>query len=289
LIPDVYIMLDFLMMLAKQEKPKIGKHVVIIFGGLKDLEVARKCLTLGASKVTIVSHFPIFSLPKEFQDTKALRKEGIDIRSSTTVAAMGGVSNHMDRIALEKEDPRLGASREQEIMEADTIIVSAGRLPEMVFVPVEEETESKPEEIKWQTIETFRTFPQGGDKGIFSSPEPGRISDSSAVVKSILSGRRLVRGIHQHFTDELITPIRNLTCEKEYVLDVTEVHDVVSSERQIPVVSDVEGDSKTAWIFPEEFPGLDEQAARKEAERCLKCGLICYMKSQVKESERNNV
>lgn len=289
LIPGVYIMLDFLMMLEQQEKPRIGKHVVIVFGGLKDLEVARKCLSLGATKVTIVSHFPIYSLPREFQDRKALSREGIDVRSSATVAAIGGISNRMDRIALENEDPRLGALVEREIIEVDTLIVSAGRLPEMVFVPADEKPESETEEIKWQTIETFRTFPQGGDNGIFSSPEPGRISDSSAVVKSILSGRRLARAIHQHFTDELITPIRNLTCEEEYVLDVLEVHDVVSSERQRPPVSDVEGDSKTAWIFPEEFPGLDEPAARKEAERCLKCGLICYMKSQVKESEKNNV
>ena len=73
------------------------------------------------------------------------------------------------------------------------------------------------------------------------------------MVKSILSGRMLAMSIHQHFTDELITPIGNLTCEEEYVLDIAEVHDVVSSERQRPPVSDVEGDSKTAWIFPKEF------------------------------------
>jgi hypothetical protein len=42
---------------------------------------------------------------------------------------------------------------------------------------------------------------------------------------------------------------------------------------------DVEGNSKTAWIFPKTFPGLDEEAARTEAERCLQCGLICYKKT----------
>ena len=48
---------------------------------------------------------------------------------------------------------------------------------------------------------------------------------------------------------------------------------------QYPAVTDVEGVSKITWIFPKEFPGLDEAAARLEAERCLQCGLICYRKT----------
>ena len=67
-------------------------------------------------------------------------------------------------------------------------------------------------------------------------------------------------------------------CEASDVLDVTEVHCVLPSERERPPISDVVGVSETAWIFPREFPGLDEEAAIKEAERCLQCGLICYKK-----------
>jgi formate dehydrogenase beta subunit len=158
----------------------------------------------------------------------------------------------------------------------------------MVFVHADGKPESPADEIKWQTIESFHTFPNGRWNGIFASPEPGRISDASAVVKSILSGRRLARAVHQHFTDGLITPIENLTCEADYVLNITELHHVSPSERQQPTLLDVEGDSKTAWIFPKEFPGLDETAARKEAERCLQCGLICYEKTGVKEPEKND-
>jgi hypothetical protein len=50
---------------------------------------------------------------------------------------------------------------------------------------------------------------------------------------------------------------------------------------------DVGGDIKTAWIFPKELPGLDETSARVEAERCLQCGLICYKKSGIIESEES--
>ena len=118
--------------------------------------------------------------------------------------------------------------------------------------------------------------PTGSPSGIFTAPEPGRISDSAAVVKSILSGRRLARAVHEHFTEGLIEPIESLACETEDILDVTEVQGVDPLERQRPDALDVEGNSKTAWIFPKEFPGLNEQTALQEAQRCLRCGLICY-------------
>ena len=229
---------------------------------------------------------PLDSLPIEFHDTKGLRANGIEIRPSTILAAVGGVSDRIDRLALEDIDPRVKDPL-RTIIDVDTLVMSAGRLPELVFVHANGKPENATDEIQWQTIETFRTFPKkfGGDA--FSSPEPGRISDSAAVVKSILSGRRLARAVHQYFDDELITPIKNLTCEADYVLDVTEVHDVSLAERECPPVLDVEGDTKTVWIFPRELPGLDEKSARLEAERCLQCGLICYKKSGIIESEES--
>jgi len=115
---------------------------------------------------------------------------------------------------------------------------------------------------------------------VFTSPEPGRLSDSSAVVKSILSGRRLCRAIHTHLTDGQVGSMDELVCEAASVLDVSEVHHVKTLERERPPSLDVEGDSESAWIFPKPWPGLDEAAVRNEARRCLNCGLICYKKSQ---------
>jgi NADPH-dependent glutamate synthase beta subunit-like oxidoreductase/Na+-translocating ferredoxin:NAD+ oxidoreductase RNF subunit RnfB len=282
----LHIMLDFLAALSQGVEMDLGGHVVISGSGLRGLELARKCVELGAQKVTIVSDQPLDSLPVEFRDTKGLRANGIEIRPSTRVAAIGGISDRLDRLALEDIHPR----REEllrTIIDVDTLVISAGRLPELVFAHANGKPENPTDEIQWQTIETFRTFPKASGGDVFSSPEPGRISDSAAVVKSILSGRRLARAIHKYFDDELITPIKNLTCEADYVLDVTEVHDVSLAERQCPPVLDVEGDIKTAWIFPKELPGLDETSARLEAERCLQCGLICYRKSATIESEES--
>jgi hypothetical protein len=282
----LHIMLDFLAALSRGVEIDLGRRVVISSSGSKGLELARKCLELGARKVTIVSDRSLDSLPVEFHDIKGLGASGIEIRPSTVVVAIGGISDRLDRLALEDIDPRLEEPR-QSINGVDTLLISTGRLPELVFVHANGRPESPTDEPRWQTIETFRTFPKKLSVDAFSSPEPGRISDSAAVVKSILSGRRLARAVHQHFGDELITPLENLTCEADYVLDVTEVHDVSLAERQCPLVLDVEGDVKTAWIFPEHLPGLEETSARLEAQRCLQCGLICYKKTGIIESEES--
>ncbi len=278
-ISGVYTMLDFLYILSKEKSIDLGQRVVIIHNGREGIDLARRCINMGAERVTIVSSPVAHELPLELQDKKGLAAEGIFVRPSTVVTALKGISRRLIRVALEDIHPIGQIPKERETIRADTLIVAAGRLPEFIFVKSEDQSEAQEEEIVWETIEAFRTFP--GDKdGICTPPEPGRISDSSAVVKSLLSGRRLTRAIHQHFSTDSVAPIQGLVCEADSILNVTEVHDVISSNRERPHIIDVEGNSKTAWIFPDEYPGLDEASARKEAERCLKCGLICYRKQK---------
>ena len=278
-ISGVYTMLDFLYILSKEKSIDLGQRVVIIHNGRESLDLARRCINMGAERVPIVSSPVVHALPLELQDKKGLAAEGIFIRPQTVVTALKGISRRLIRVALEDIHPIGQIPKERETIRADTLIVAAGRLPEFIFVKSEDQSEAQEEEIVWETIEAFRTFP--GDKdGICTPPEPGRISDSSAVVKSLLSGRRLTRAIHQHFSTDSVTPIQGLVCEADSILNVTEVHDVISSNRERPHIIDVEGNSKTAWIFPDEYPGLDEASSRKEAERCLKCGLICYRKQK---------
>ena len=109
-----------------------------------------------------------------------------------------------------------------------------------------------------------------------TSPEPGRISDSEAVVKSILSGRRLARAIHQHYNGEGIIPLSNLAVEAEKVLNVYEISGVNPAQRETALKPTPEAGTENDWCTMEEIPGLSEAAARKEANRCLSCGLICY-------------
>ncbi len=278
-VPGVFTMLDFLYSLSKGKDIRVSRRVVIVHSGLEGLQLARRCRNMGAQKVTIISNLMFQELPIDLQDSKRLSAEAIFVRPSTVVTGLKGISRQLVRVVIDEIYPVGEPSEEEVTIRADTLILPAGRLPEFVFVRSADEPEPEEGEIPWETIETFRTFP-GGKDGICTPPEPGRISDSSAVVKSLLSGRRLTRAIHRHLTGGTIPPVQNLVCEADAILDVTGIHDVAPIERERPDILDVAGDSKRAWIFPSEYPGLDEASARKEAERCLTCGLICYRKQK---------
>lgn len=276
----LFLLLDLYNALDRGEKIDLGEEVVIVHNLSEGLGLARTCREMGAKRVTIVSKLDAGALPPDLVDTATLHAEGIQVLPSTTVSFLEGTGNHLERIGLETIDPRGDEFGETSTLNVDALIFPGARLPELVFVREEPNPEAPSQIRRWRTLETFRTFPKGTQNGVFSSPEPGRLSDSSAVVKSILSGRRLCRAIHTHFTEERVAPIDNLVCEADAVLDVSEVHHVKSLERQQPSILDVEGDSESAWIFPKPWPGLNEPAARTEAQRCLNCGLICYKKNE---------
>ena len=282
-VKGAFIMLDFLYALNQGNITNPGKRVVILHNGMEGLELGRKCRAMGAEKVTIITRVPSHELPPELKNIQELESEGISVRSETVITALKGISRHLVRVDLQQNKSPMETPHETESIPADTLIISAGRLPEYVFVKSKDQSGLEAQEVAWETVPAYRTFP-GAVDGIMSPPESGRISDSSAVVKSLLSGRRLTRSVHQHFTDDTIAPLQGLVCEAGSILNVSEIHDVTASDRERPSVSDVEGDSKTAWIFPSEFPGLNEGSARKESERCLKCGLICYRKQKTQPS-----
>jgi NADPH-dependent glutamate synthase beta subunit-like oxidoreductase len=278
-IGGVYTMLDLLMALSRGEGVSSGKHAVMFFSGEKTLESARKLKESGCDKVTIITDQPSTALPNELQEICSAPVEGIEVRPSTSIMAMGGISDHLSRILIQDVDEKGDISGAQEILETDLVIIPGGRFPEWVFVHPNGKPETPSDELKWQTLDVFQTFPRDARKGIFGAPEPGRMSDSTAVVKAILSGRRLSRAINQYFGDDVILPIEHLALEAESILDVTELQDITTSERILPALAYAEDKAEgTAVQLQGSPPAIERSDAMKEAERCLQCGLICYRK-----------
>jgi NADPH-dependent glutamate synthase beta subunit-like oxidoreductase len=118
----LYIMLDFLAAQAKGETPEIGKQVAIVGSGTKSLEVARKCLSMGAEKIIIITSLPFDMMPEEFDDTLGLRAEGIELRASHAVVEIAGRAEHLNRITLQDIDPRRRSMELKEAIRVDALI-----------------------------------------------------------------------------------------------------------------------------------------------------------------------
>jgi hypothetical protein len=106
------------------------------------------------------------------------------------------------------------------------------------------------------------------------------VSDYSAAIKAIGAGRRgavslhqLLYGIGPSLTERVITP-------ESHVQNVDDVEAVAGAQREImPLRSGTE-----LAQGGEVEKGFSEEAALREASRCLQCGLICYNQTAAAES-----
>jgi formate dehydrogenase beta subunit len=159
-------------------------------------------------------------------------------------------------------------------MAAQTLIIAAGRFPELIFVkqkPMEDETDQPSDRpIKWEAIPPYKPPALKDEVGFFS---PGDVlADYSAAIKAIGAGRRaaaslqqIMYGIGPSLTEMVITP-------DSILQDVDHVEEVSASQRLImPICS-----GKQLAACGEIERGFTAEMARAEASRCLQCGLICY-------------
>ncbi|MCK4302944.1 MAG: FAD-dependent oxidoreductase, partial [Candidatus Eisenbacteria sp.] len=292
LLPQVHLMIDFLDALKNDRAPQPGSRVMIVGGASRALELARACRKLGAQKVTLITSGPEAGLPEGLRDQQALAQAGLEVLASTVVSRIFGAGDSLTDVVLEQLPPDNGRPAATTVASVDTLIVAAGRIPELVIAPVktggaeEDEDEVGVEAIEglsgqptWGTVDVHRTLPAMCQAGVFSSPESGRTGDASAVVRAILSGRRVARATHQHLTGRPITPIAHLATEAGEILNASEISGVPVIAREGSQMPLREPSTGADWTSDKELSGLSEQEARREADRCLQCGLICYRKA----------
>ena len=113
-------------------------------------------------------------------------------------------------------------------------------------------------------------------EGVFAGGDA--VSGASIAVEAIGAGRKAARSIHQYITGQPIrAPEPAITTDTE-LPDVSELILVPESKRaQMPELTV----DQRRGSFDEVELGFGEEQARAEAERCLRCGLLCYRKEGV--------
>ncbi len=274
--PGTWLLIDLLRSKA-DDKIKVanGKTVVIAGGGVRLPEAVEILKANGAQTIWVISR----KLPKDSSFDQAaidkLAQAGATILYNTGITRLVGEEDDLAQIEYIELDTGV-----KHVIDTDTLIIGSGRFPELAFVSTgnnEEENDGTIEvddvtmPLTWEGVE-LQKKPQGNrELGLLSSQDV--ISEYASAVAAINGGRRaatlmhhLIYGIQLQDPEPMLTPT-------SVVQDVNSLNQVVPSPRNLLKPLTDRPAHKQRFST-----GFSEDTAKKEAGRCLRCGLVCYEK-----------
>ncbi len=280
-IPGSYLLIDLLRS-GKDQSIKLdcGRNVVIAGGGIRLPDAVALLKGYGAEKITVISrkHPEDSSFDKVGID--ALAKAGATILYNTGITRLTGVADALTGIEYMALD-----TGETRVIDTETLIIGAGRFPELAFVPVRPENgdiEGEPGEpqadagtddpLMWEGIELQKRLDSRREMGLLSRQDV--ISEYTSAVAAINGGRKAATLMHHLMYGIELQDPQGMIAERSNVQNIRRLDQVVPSARNI---------LGAAQAVPQEkedrfSSGFSTVTAKEEANRCLRCGLVCYEK-----------
>ena len=274
-LPGTHFLIDR----GLEKETPVGDKVAIIGGGNTALDAARTSWRLGAREVTIIYRRSRKEMPANDIEIEEAGKEGVIFHYlAAPVKLMGekGRLTHLEYLEMELGEPDESGRRRpvpkkgtETVIEVDNVINAIGQFPATDFLKADGVGLTR-----WNSIEVVDELScETNIEGVFAGGDAA--TGASILVEAIGAGRRAARSIHLYLSGEKVSVPENAITRKSVLPDVEEVKEVKESERvHMPELSVDE----RKLSFKEVDLGLDEKMTKGEAERCLKCGLVCYRK-----------
>lgn len=242
---------------------KLSGHVMIIGTPNLNPELIRQCKRMGAQKITLLAR------ETEMNNIDA---DQFEIQIDSGVAKLYGDNDTLT--AVELVNLSNGQSRKVAI---NHVIFTAGRIPELIFSAATEQAQATQEQEiipfkgAWEAVPPYKQPAYHHEIGLMAQGDV--LTDFSAAIKAIAAGRRAAAAIHKTLYGMDIGLPENVIAPETPVQNVNQVQNVPVKLRQVmPLASS----AQTARGMELE-QGYTPDMAKAEADRCLQCGLICYM------------
>jgi NADPH-dependent glutamate synthase beta subunit-like oxidoreductase/formate hydrogenlyase subunit 6/NADH:ubiquinone oxidoreductase subunit I len=275
-IPGIYLLIDLIRTWENADEKETAPHgtgqkisidrdVVISGGGSLALEAVEICRKQGADSITVLIRNAEDNHPFEASELNRLKENGAEIVFNAGIKRLSGEEGALRQI--EYADLSTG---EKTAVPAGTLFFASGRFPELVFIkfqeedPAADESENRP--LKWEGIQARKPTAALKDSGLFSDMDP--ITDFSAAIRAISAGRRGAATIHQTMYGIETKVPENVVTDESMVQNVSSIRYVRPDPRRIMPMG--------TGSDEELEKGFSKGMAVEEANRCLKCGLICY-------------
>ena len=239
-----------------EEKPMLGRRVVVYGGGNTALDVARTAKRLGAEEAIIVYRRTREKMPAHDFELEEALQEGVLVKWLSTIKQAGESSITVEKMKLdEKGFPQ--PTGEFETLAADSVVLALGQDVDLGLL------DNVPGIEKQDGVIKVGPNMMTGCKGVFAGGD--MVPSERTVTVAVGHGKKAARHIDAW--------LRNQTYEK------AAKHELASFEKLNPwyysdapkTVRPLLDLIRRQSTFEEVQGGLDERNALFEARRCLSC------------------
>ncbi len=249
--------LSVLRSMEGEEKPLLGRRVVVYGGGNTALDVARTAKRLGAEDAVIVYRRTREKMPAHDSEVEEALQEGVLIKWLSTIKQAAESSITVEKMVLDaKGNPQ--PTGELETLAADSVVLALGQDVDLSLL------EGVPGlEVRDGTVQVGANM-MTGHAGIFAGGD--MVPAERTVTVAVGHGKKAARHIDAWLRGaEYAPPPKHEPASFER-LNTWYYSDAPKSLR--PMLDDLRRQSS----FDEVVRGLDESSALYEARRCLSCG-----------------
>jgi len=234
-----------------------GRRVTVLGGGNVAVDSARSALRLGAESVTIVYRRDRESMPaysEEIEAAEAERVKFIFLAGPDSIAGDKQVKSlfyqPMELGELDDSGRRrpLPTKAPPVEVETDMVIIATGQKIEADFLPPIVDPETGRTEVE----------------GIYAAGDC--LSGPSSIIEAIAAGRRAAEAVDLSLGGSGKV-VEEVDIPRNHFIPVSDPGTAREESGELPIKDRIPG-------FAEVELGLTEEAARKEAARCLHCGCI---------------
>ncbi len=240
-----------------EDKPLLGRRVVVYGGGNTAIDVARTAKRLGADEAIIVYRRTRDHMPARDLDLEEALEEGIMMKWLSTIRNVDTGSITVEKMMLdEKGFPQ--PTGEFETLEADSVVLALGQDVDLSLL------EGVPGlEVKEGIVQVGPDM-MSGAPGIFASTET--LPSERSVTAAVGQGKKAARNIDAWLRGEVYIPSPEPEIATADKLNTWYYGEAPKTVRPVLELA------RRTSTFEEVVQGLDEGNALYEARRCLSCG-----------------